>query len=397
LLHCKRPDCRCLNSFFRTWRSKWLVLVLLASVFPAFASAGHPLGPLAPFPASILAMVPAPQAQTTESKGASASTPAIQTAIGGVRSPSLQALAQALGMESDQIGQRAFEDSAIGMEPINGLGGGVSAVAVKWRPANQGLNPQASDVPKVYLLSWDGTAWQASYLTAASDALTLQVLPTSESEAPLFAVIVYRGITAIPYPVIFRFQEHHASLVWDGRADSTSYTGYDYGSIQFERAAGGNVPVMVATGRADPGLLSFPTTQEEPGRGFEVATAYVWKNGAYFPLRTEYTHNRDYVLYRFIAALHLHDYKAAYALIDPAQFLKTKKPSLDLFRERIQNAWPEFTDDKIFEVPAEAVKGLGSYAFVLRLGHGKMNVYHPAFTSSPAYRLTGLARTVTKE
>ena len=128
-----------------------------------------------------------------------------------------------------------------------------------------------------------------------------------------------------------------------------------------------------------------------------MATAYVWKNNAYIPLRTEYTHNRDFVLYSFIAALHLHDFKKAYSLIDPAQFLKTKKPSLKLFRERIQNAWPEFMDDRIFEVPARQELEPEGNLFILKLGGGKMNVYHPTFTAGPDYRLTGLARTISNE
>ena len=75
LLHSKRPGYRCLTSFDRTRCGKWLALVLLASASAAFALAGHPVSPLAPFPATILAMSPAPQAETPEAKGASASPP----------------------------------------------------------------------------------------------------------------------------------------------------------------------------------------------------------------------------------------------------------------------------------------------------------------------------------
>ena len=204
-------------------------------------------------------------------------------------------------------------------------------------------------------------------------------------------------MTAVPYPVIFRCQNHQATLVWDGRSDQTSYSGYNYGSIQFERAGAANVPVMIAIGRADPGLLVFPSSPTESNRGFQAATAYVWKNNAYVPLRTEYTHNRDYVLYSFISALHLHDFKAAYSLIDPALFLKTKKPSLDLFRERIQNTWPEFIDDRIFQVPAHSDAGSGGHTFILRLRDGEINEYHPTFTAGPEFRLTGLERTESQE
>jgi len=381
-------------------RLKWLAPFLLAILAGlGFPAAGQTF--TEPFPGSQAAMKSASQAGTGLEKGTApdvAGAAPIQSAVGNIHSPSLQALAAALGMTSAQIGQQAFEDSSIGMEAIRGLGdGGVPTVAVKWRPAGEGQNSQADGEPKLYLLSWEGEGWQASYLMASTDALTLEVLPTEGSTASLFAVIVYRGLTAVPYPIIFRFQAHHASLVWDGRSDSSLYTGYDYGSIEFKIAGEGNVPVMVVAGQADPGLLTFPASQEQTGRGFQVVTAYVWKNDAYVPFRTEYTHNRDFVLYSFIAALHLHDYKKAYSLIDPAQFLKTKKPSLKLFRERIQNAWPEFIDDQIFEVPARPGMEPGSHTFILRLGGGKMNVYQPTFTPGPDYKLTGLARTESNE
>lgn len=322
---------------------------------------------------------------------------AIQAAVGRVRSPSLQALAEALGLNSAQIGRRAFEDSTIGMEAFSGLGDQTVAAAVKWRPADQNQKAKPEAEPGLFLLSWNGERWLASYLTPATDALTLQVLPVTGNAEPLFAVIIFRGVAATPYPVIFRFGNHRASLFWDGRSDFSLYTGYDYGSVQFEKAASGIVPTMVATGRADPGLLVFPTSEAKSGRGFQAATVYAWQNSGYRPVRTEYTHNRDYTLYRFIAALHLHDFKAAYSLIEPKQFLKTNKPSLDLFRKQIQHVWPEFTDDRIFEVPAGPETASENHIFILRLGHGKANVYHPTFTSGPAYRLTGLKRTKARE
>jgi hypothetical protein len=387
-----------ISSFKNIGHGKWLALFLLA----AGAGFAHP--PIvgaqsltARFPAPILTMAAAQQTGTAaETTSVSMTgTAAIQAAVAGVHSPSPQALARALGMTPAQIGQKVFEDSDIGMEALNSLGnGGASAVAVKWRPADQGQNPEAGEGPKLYLLSWEGEGWQASYLMPASDALTMQALPVTGDTEPLFAVVIYRGTAAVPYPVIFRLQNHQASLVWDGRSDSASYSGYDYGSIQFEKTGGGGVPVMLVAGQADPGLLIFPASQEQSGRGFQVATAYIWKNDAYLPIRTEYTHNRDYVLYSFIAALHLHDFKTAYSLIDPAQFLKTKKPTLKLFRERIESVWPEFIDDRIFEVPFPARPEIEpeSHIFVLRLRGGRMNGYRPTFTPGPDYRLTGLSR-----
>ena len=394
LLHPEASLCEASSAFLKLNGRRQCVVPFLLAILAclSFSAAGK-----AQVPGSDAIVAAAPQAQKTLEKGtAPTENPLapIQSAIGNLHSPSLQALAGVLGLSPAQIGRQQFEDSSTGLEEISGLGeAGTPAVAVKWQRAGRGQNPQMESTPKVYLLSWDGKSWQASYLVVSSDALTLDVLPSEGNEASLFAVIIYRGITAVPYPVIFRFQDHHAALVWDGRADSSSYTGYNYGSVEFKKAGGSNVPVMVAAGQADPGLLMFPASQENTGRGFQVATAYLWKNGAYVPVRKEYTQNRDYLLYSFIAALHLHEYQQAYSLIDPGQFLRTKKPSLKLFRERIQNAWPEFIDDKIFEVPARQEIDLGSHAFVLKLGGGKMNVYEPTFTPGPNYRLTGLSRT----
>ncbi|HEX5411941.1 MAG TPA: hypothetical protein VFZ27_08775 [Terriglobia bacterium] len=380
----------------RVLRGKWTAVFLLATqAFPAFPVAGQAREIAGSFPASALSMPSGAQAEAAQEQGSATSTASvaeIQKAIAGVRSPDLQALVSALGLTSAQVGQQAFEDSAGGLEAISALGhGGTPAVAVKWQSAIEGQSSEGE--PKLYLLCWSGEGWQASYLMEAAEALTLEPLPgQGGGPAPLFAVILYRGVTAVPYPVIFRLQEYHASLVWDGRSDAASYTAYDFGSIQFEKAGGGNVPVMVAAGQADPGLLMFPASQEQTGRGFQAVTAYVWKNDAYVPYRTEYTHNRDYVLYRFIAALHLHDFKTAYSLIDPAQFLKTKQPTLELFRQRIQKVWPEFVDDRIFEVPARHGVDPEKNAFILRLGEGRINSYEPTFTAGPSYRLTGLER-----
>jgi hypothetical protein len=398
LLHPESSRLKCTTSYPKNIRhGKWLAVLLLATG----AGFGCPsIGWGRGFPAAVMAITAAQQAGTAVA-GTSASvagTTAIQAALARVHSPSLQALAVALAMTPGQIGQQAFEDSDVGMEVLNSLGEGrASAVGAKWRPADQGQYMEAAGEPKLYLLSWNGEGWQASYLMPAANTLTLQALPVEGGAEPLFAVVIYRGTTAVPYPVIFRLQNHQASLVWDGRSDSTSYTGYDYGSIQFEKAGGASVPVMIATGQADPGLLVFPASQEQTGRGFQVATAYIWKNNAYIPLRTEYTHNRDYVLYSFIAALHLHDFKTAYSLIDPGQFLKTKKPTLELFRETIQKAWPEFIDDRIFEVPERPGIDSEGHNFTLRLGGRKANVYHPTFTPGPDYKLTGLGRTESNE
>ena len=148
---------------------------------------------------------------------------------------------------------------------------------------------------------------------------------------------------------------------------------------------------MIVSGQADPGLLVFPKQPEESGRGFQEASLYEWQNNAYVPVKTEYTPNQDYTLYRFIADLHLHDFRGAYSLIDPRGFLKTNKPSLKLFRERIEKDWPEFLDDKIFQVPTSPQES-GDHVFTLPLENGNTYVYRPSFTAGPKFLLNALTR-----
>ena len=391
-------------------RGKWFAAFLLA-VGSAFGSPGgharafllaSPLENLAAsIPVSLFSPGSGTQSVTSKGEGVETSdarVEAIQAAIQHVHTPSLQALATALGLSAEQIGRRPFEDSEIGIEPISVIrGSGVPEAVVKWRPPAQVGEAQPEVEPDLYLLSWDRKAWQASFLTPALDALTVRVLPGTESTTPLIAVVLFRGMTAVPYPVIFRFADHHASLVWDGRKPASLYSGYDYGSIQFEKAENAEVPVMLATGLADPGLLVFPSSSERNRRGFQVVTAYAWQDDAYVAFRTEYSHTRDYTLYRFISALHLRDFKTAYSLIEPKQFLKTDKPSLKLFHESVLKAWPEFVDDRIFEVPSAPERNSESHIFVLKLNDKKTYVYHPTFTSGPPYLLTGLTRTETSE
>jgi hypothetical protein len=109
------------------------------------------------------------------------------------------------------------------------------------------------------------------------------------------------------------------------------------------------------------------------------------------PRRTEYSENQDYILYRFISALHLHDYRGAYALVDPAKFLKETKPSPELFQKDVEENWPEFLENNIFEVRDAARNSPEDYSFELKRG-GTTYVYHPAFGSGPKYLLTGLQR-----
>ena len=328
--------------------------------------------------------------QDVESAGSGRT--AIRDALEGVKTSNPQELAGALGITAGQINSEAFGTSEAGMKVLGDLDeDGVPEVVANWKPPEQGGNGTSTRAPNLYLLSWDGKAWRASHLMKVVNAFEIEILPGTESGERLMAVVVFQGSTAVPYPIIFEYQDHAARMLWDGRSDSSLYTGYDYGVVQFKKAEGGGFPEMLASGRADPGLLVFPKRSGADGRGFEETRIYAWRSDAYVPVETAYTPNPDYTLYRFIAALHLHNFQAAYSLIDPPQFLKTAKPSLKLFRERIEKDWPEFLDDQIFQVPGDSQIS-DSHVFTLMREDGKTYLYSPSFTPSPAYLLSGLNR-----
>jgi len=338
-------------------------------------------------PFSLLALHGREAAKKTQS-----GTAAIQSVLDRVRTPRVQAVAEALGITLPRKHGRSVGPSGAGMEVIGDLDGdGVPEVAVEWMPPVHRGARQQDRAPALNLLSWDGNRWRASHLMNVVNPFGLEVLPGSRGGARLVAVIVSVGVTRMPYPVIFQYWHHAAQKIWDSRSDSSLYTGYDYGAVRFKEGGLGGFPEMVALGRADPGLLVFPKDPHPNGRGFEERATYRWRDNAYVPVGTRYERNEDYTLYRFIAALHLHEYKSAYSLIDPARFLNTRKPSLKLFRERIQKQWSEFLDDHIFEVPAGA-KGSEGHVFILPLANGAQFVYHPSVTSASPYRLTGLQR-----
>ncbi len=194
MLSTERTDSdRLISAFVKIWRGKWIAVLLLATqaavAFPA-AGYSHDAELL---PVSAPAMASVPQAEAAREKGpvtSAAGLEVIQRAIAGVRSPDLQALARALGLSSAQVGQQAFEDSTSGLEAISGLGhGGISVVAVKWQPAGEG---QSSEVePQLYLLSWGGEGWQATFLMEAIGALMLQDLPGQggDTEPPVAVVL----------------------------------------------------------------------------------------------------------------------------------------------------------------------------------------------------------------
>jgi hypothetical protein len=246
-------------------------------------------------------------------------------------------------------------------------------------------------------LAWDGTRWRLSALDPSlsggpseqdwkSHSQPLGVNMISRAAGgQLAALVLYDASTAAVYPVVFKVQDYQATLVWDSRSERSRYEALSGGQIKFVAGQGGGVPAMVASGKADPGLLVFA---RDGGRGFEVRTIYAWKGDEYLPSGTEYEANEDFRLYEFISALHLHNYKAAYALIDPARFLGTDKPGLDAFRELIQKSWSEFLGDAIFTASEEAGT---AHTFELDRG-GKKSRYLPTFSAGPKFLLTGLTR-----
>ncbi len=373
------------------------VVSLFSLCGPAKLSANSPLAQskeialfsLAGFRAPFLSPGTAGRSEIQNSRPAPS---AIEIALGNVHTPSLMRVAESLGITARQGRARSLVSSESAMEVIGDLDGdGVPEAVVEWNPPEKRGDASLAVEPGLYMLSWNGKAWQASHLMNVVNPFRLQVLPGSRGAARLVAVVVSEGVTALPYPVIFQFWNHAAQMLWDGRSDSSFYTGYDYGAVQFKAESGGGFPEMIASGRADPGLLVFPKDPQESSRGFDETTIYRWKDNAYVPVQTEYAQNADYTIYRFIAALHLHEYRAAYALIDPREFLKTAKPSLQLFRERVQKEWPEFLDDRIFQVPAGSA-GSDGHVFTLTLESGARYIYHPSITAGPRYLLAGLKR-----
>jgi hypothetical protein len=315
-------------------------------------------------------------------------TKAIQLRLSGVSSAEGARLASALGIEgASKEPPPDFVQNYL--QDLGDLDGdGISEYALEWssrQPSAPGSSVAEDSAPlwALFLLAWDGTHWQVSPLMGGFEPFTLEVLPASKSCERAIAVVVQFGATGIPYPAIFRIQAHSARLVWDGRSDDSRYQGYDYGRVQFRMVNG--ALQMVATGRADPGFLVFPKTG---GRGFDAQTVYIWEGESFIPVRTEYSPNRDFTLYRFIAALHLHDFRTAYSLIDAGKFLKTDKPGPAAFRKIVEDNFPEFLDDQIFIAQDSSPD---DDTFRLELPD-KVYVYTPAFSGSSGVLLSGLER-----
>jgi hypothetical protein len=184
-------------------------------------------------------------------------------------------------------------------------------------------------------------------------------------------------------------KDHAATLLWDAQADDSRYKPLLQGIVSFLDHNGAPT-VMLVTGRADPGLLRV---DRKGRRGFGARSFYRWSGTTFVPERTDYTANQDYTIYRFISALHLHDYAAAYALVAPAKFLKMDSPTADKFRQFVQDHWPEFLQDEIFVAPELPPGSPDEHLFVLSKPD-KHYLYHPVFSRDGKFRLTGLSRTL---
>ena len=319
---------------------------------------------------------------------------AIQAVLENVAVPDLGALGQAFDTSVRKQDEASSESSAVELMELGDLDGdGVSEVAVKWRiteASQPNTEGQASALSSwgLYLLSWDGTHWKASRLAAPAENFQFKVVRLGKSTGRCIAVVNVMGEEAVPYPAIFQLREHEAALLWDSQGGDNRYNALEHGQIEFQDNAKLDQTDMIVTGRADPGLLQF-----EPGghRGFSARCVYHWDGQAYVPAQTEYSPGPDNSLYRFIAALHLHDFRSAYTLIDPGKFLKTDAPSLEKFRQMIEENWREFLDDQVFQAREANAGSPDALAFELPEKH---YVYLPTLSNDGRFLLIGLERKV---
>jgi len=319
--------------------------------------------------------------------------PQIATALEGVTTPDIAALGKAL-----HIGE-GVKATAPGapfntITPIGDLDGdGISEMLLRWAVPDVTAGAQVTPAPdsrplwNVYLLSWDSAHWKPSHLLTGVEDMTPTPIGLGPPVGRGLALVVQEGKTQIAYPVIFQVRDHAAVLLWDAQADESRYEPLLQGQVSFQEHAGAPAE-MIVTGRANPGFLQVAP---EGHRGFKARAAYRWDGNAFIPVKTEYSANQDYTVYRFISALHLHDYRSAYALVVPAEFLKSDSLGVDAFRYFIQDNWPEFLQDEVFEAPEPPAGSADEHLFVLSKPE-KRYIYHPVFSSDGKFLLTGLTR-----
>lgn len=341
----------------------------------------------------------------------------VVAAVTSVTSSDPEAVAEALGLElkpKDASGENAGLTS---LEVLGDLDGdNVPELALRWAglatspagtPGGTTEAPEATeDVPGgaaddgsserpawiFYVLAWDGMRWNPVRLMETEFTFTVQTQSLLGRKSRNIVAIVQEGANAVPYPVIFEFKNHTATLIWDSRSDESRYQGFADGELEFRDMNGDGVSELIMTGRADPGLLVFT---KRGRRGFAARIIYTWDGNTFVPGKIEYAGKEDYTLYRFISALHLHDYRAAYALIDPAKFFKSNEPSVASFQKLVEASWPEFTRDSIFEAREPAAAAGNAFAFALTV-EDKNYLYKPSFGPGSKFLLTGLERTEEK-
>ncbi len=315
----------------------------------------------------------------------------VNTAARSVRSADLRVLAKALRVEISMTPDPRPENSAASaFKRLADLDGDGSPEAVfRWsRPerfraeASEEVGPLPGWI--LYLFSWDGTRWRVTEMMTGDGLCGLDTL---SGIWPSPAVVAAEGLSNVPYPVIFRFQNHGASVAWDSRDAESRYQGYAQGVVQFDERESGP-PVMIVSGRADPGVIRFSPNGK---RGFEAATVYFWEGGAYVPKKTEFAENEDYALYRFLSALHLRDFRTAFSLVEPGQFLRGSDKTVDGFRKHVEENWREFTGNTLFEAVEDPESGENQFAFAWNRDDTRF-VYLPQFSSDGRFLLIGLER-----
>ena len=318
----------------------------------------------------------------------------IRAILGNVSVPDLAVLGQAFDTTVKKQEVPSSESPPVELIELGDLDGdGVPEIALKALVTGASQeDTQAQTSPAsfraLYLLSWDGTRWKASPLAGPAESFQFKVVRLGKNTGRGIAVVNVIGEGAAPYPAIFQLREHEAALLWDSQVGDNRYNALEHGQIEFQDDPKLDQTDMIETGRTDPGLLQF-----EPGghRGFNATCLYHWDGQAYVPVRTEYSPGPDNSLYRFIAALHLHDFRSAYALIDPGKFLKTDAPSLEKFRQMMEQDWPEFLDDQVFQAREANAGSPDALAFELPDKH---YVYRPTLSNDGKFLLTGLERKV---
>jgi len=318
----------------------------------------------------------------------------IQALLRTVSAPDLGMLGQAFGTTAKRPDETPGDPSAVELIALGDLDSdGVPEVALRLpvsETSQEYSQRQASPSlwRGLYLLSWDGTHWKASRLAAPAENVQFKVVRLGKSPGRCIAVVNVMGEEATPYPAIFQAREHEAALLWDSQAGDNLYNAFWHGKIEFQDSAKLDQTDMIVSGRADPGLLQFAP---DGHRGFSARCVYHWDGQAYIPAQTEYSPGPDNSLYRFIAALHLHDFRSAYALIEPGKFLKTDAPSLAQFRQMIEADWREFLDDQIFQAREGNAGSPDALAFELPEKH---YLYLPTLSTDGRFLLQGLERKV---